>query len=85
MGELYRLRMGHRGWTKLQCLTAAQQEMVDGILSESPDSPSSASRSAVGNANGSARAAKAPAWPKNLPPYSHPYYWAPFVLTGNWQ
>jgi len=22
---------------------------------------------------------------KNIPQYSHPYYWAPFVMIGDWQ
>lgn len=28
-------------------------------------------------------ASAAPKWPTGLPRYAHPYYWAPFVLTGN--
>jgi CHAT domain-containing protein len=22
---------------------------------------------------------------KNMPQYSHPYYWAPFVMIGDWK
>ena len=27
----------------------------------------------------------APDQPASKPPYAHPYYWAPFILIGNWQ
>jgi CHAT domain-containing protein len=29
------------------------------------------------------RSASQPEWPNTPQPFSHPYYWAPFILTGN--
>ena len=78
MAEFYRLREAHKDWTKLHALQAAQTELIRGQLavSQGPIRGSSAV-----NSNGAARAK----WPPNFPKYSHPYYWAPFVLMGNWK
>ncbi|MHB8635948.1 MAG: CHAT domain-containing protein [Fimbriimonadaceae bacterium] len=80
MGEFYRIRKAHPEWTKLKALQAAQLEMLNG----------------TGAAAGSGSTAVIPI-PTDLSqgekpfkfdprkPYAHPYYWAPFVLYGNYK
>ena len=80
MGEFYRLRMRHSDWTKLDALRTAQLEMLRGKLGSSG---TGMQRSVT--ATKPAQTKNAPAWPTGTPRFSHPYYWAPFVLTGNWQ
>jgi CHAT domain-containing protein/Tfp pilus assembly protein PilF len=79
-GEFYRLRQAHPNWTKIEALRQAQLEMLQGRLVG--DHPAR-TRSDLGKKPSSKL--NAPPWPANLPKYAHPYYWAPFVLTGNWQ
>ena len=78
MGEFYRLRMGHPEWTKLHALREAQLKMLRGDLVGIATQPRA-------TLNTAPTTSSAPRWPEGLPPYSHPYYWAPFVLTGNWR
>jgi CHAT domain-containing protein/tetratricopeptide (TPR) repeat protein len=77
MTEFYRLHKVHTDWSKLHALQFAQIELLNGDLTTS---------------SGPLRASSAvdiPAhsyiWPKGLPRFSHPHYWAPFVLVGNWK
>ncbi len=80
MGEFYRLRRAHPEWTKIEDLRQAQLGMLHGRL---VGKGYEQTRSELGKQ--SASKLNAPPWPANLPKYAHPYYWAPFVLTGNWQ
>jgi CHAT domain-containing protein len=80
MGEFYRLRRAHPEWTKIEDLRQAQLGMLHGRLYGKGYEQT---RSELGKKAGSKL--NAPLWPTNLPKYSHPYYWAAFVLTGNWQ
>jgi CHAT domain-containing protein len=81
MGEFYRLKKNHREWTKLEALRQAQLEMMHGHLGSG--NASNARSSYLGKSTTVKSAA--PPWPAGLPKYAHPYYWAPFVLTGNWK
>jgi len=79
MRSLYRLRH-EKGLTKADALREAQLALVSGkhkrpeILRKIP---------VVSSA--SAATADAPAYiPDPAKPYAHPYYWAPFILMGNW-
>jgi CHAT domain-containing protein len=70
MAEFYRLKRSHPDWSKAHALQTAQIEMLRGQLM-------GAGAITRGESNGE--------WHKILPKYSHPYYWAPFVLMGNWK
>ena len=78
MKEFYRLRKSNPTWSKLEALRQTQLEMMKGKL---------AGAEGEGIRAGST---KAGVLPKGLPAwsgkgFSHPYYWAPFELTGNWK
>ena len=74
MVRFYDLRAQHKDWTKLQCLAAAEKELREGTLGKPGDS---GWRGAESSAKPSADQWKGPGL--------HPYYWAPFVLFGNWK
>ncbi len=71
MSDFYRLRQDRR-LTKADALRQAQLDLLKGAIS-SPDAKSNrkATRSGV--------IGPGPGYP-----YTHPYYWAPFILMGNW-
>ena len=78
MGEFYRLRKTNPAWTKLEALRQAQLELLSGKL--------------TGSANPSDRAGTTTQNPllKDFPKwtgkgFTHPFYWAPFELIGNWK
>jgi len=81
MSEFYRLRKTNPRFTKSQALQMAQKEMIQGYLL-SP--AATAKRRDTGEME---------PLPTNTPryladpkrPYAHPYYWAPFILIGNWR
>ena len=77
MQEFYRLHETHPDWTKLHALQSAQIELLNGHLTPTSGLPRGSSAS--DQTTSSLR------WPKSLPRFSHPYYWAPFVLVGNWK
>lgn len=81
MSEFYRLRKTNPKLTKSQALQMAQKEMIDGKLQSS---------AATERRRDTGEMEKLPtntprfvADPKR--PYVHPYYWAPFILIGNWR
>jgi len=83
MQSLYRIRQSSSGTTKAQALRQAQLQFIRGAHAK-PTSPGTARAIAV--------SASSPTSTKDLPafspnpaaPYAHPYYWAPFILMGNW-
>lgn len=76
MQSLYRLRQGN-ALTKAEALREAQMGLLNG---------KHAFTAKVANSdNTEAGTANAPTFiPNPAKPYAHPYYWAPFVLMGNW-
>ncbi len=78
MKEFYRLRKANPAWTKLEALRQTQIEMMQGKLT------------AAEGEGQRAGSVKTTSVPKELPlwtgkGFSHPFYWAPFELTGNWK
>jgi CHAT domain-containing protein/Tfp pilus assembly protein PilF len=71
MRNFYRLREEQK-LSKAGALRQAQVMLITGQLSSEP-----------GNAQGGLGAASA-ATPKPAALYAHPYFWAPFILMGNW-
>jgi len=66
--------------TKAEAMQKAQTAMIEGRLKSSGKQASC--RSEIVNLNGKQQAAfKCDA----NAPFSHPYYWSPFVLIGNWR
>ena len=71
METMYRIRRDQPALGKSEHLRLAQQQMVTGALK--PGLADSAGRGAR-----SANVGAAAGW-------DHPFYWAPFILIGNWQ
>ena len=83
MRAFYTQRAGRAGMTKAEALRQAQLSLLHGAAQTSP----------AGQADRAGRAVPDKNAPAGLPlfapdpkaPYAHPYYWAPFVLIGNWR
>ncbi len=71
MSEFYRLRKENPQFTKAEALQRAQQAMLAGKLRSTE---MSGKRRSTGEAD-----------IEPTSDYSHPYYWSPFVLIGNWR
>lgn len=82
MSEFYRLRKENPGMTKVGALHLAQREMIGSKLSQADGpAPARGAQLAIGGQRYEQRA-----FPfDKSKPYAHPYYWAPFVLIGNWK
>ncbi|HEX4946360.1 MAG TPA: CHAT domain-containing protein, partial [Blastocatellia bacterium] len=80
MEEFYRGREAQK-LTKIEAMRQAQIKLLRGELSKQP-SETVASREIKHDS--SAKAAP-PFTPNKQRPYAHPYYWAPFILIGNWK
>jgi CHAT domain-containing protein len=79
MAEFYRLRQNGAGMTKAAALQQAQLALLHGKLKANADAPRRSER--VGEIKGGA-----PAFKRDpQAPFAHPYYWAPFILIGNWR
>ena len=72
METMYRIRQAHPELGKSESLRQAQEQMAGGILK--PEAAGAASR----GIRVTAPPAAATGW-------THPYYWAPFILIGNWK
>jgi CHAT domain-containing protein/Tfp pilus assembly protein PilF len=93
MSEFYRLHKGNPRLTKAAALQLAQQEMIEGKLQ--PKLTLTGTKSAAATQEGTSErtttdgtmdASRAPSFPYDPKrPYAHPFYWAPFILIGNWK
>jgi len=85
MRELYGLRQEAK-LSKAEALRQAQVKCIRGQLA-GPVDPTGASV-ASGRSRGFSVVQAGDAKPPTTPsaaPYSHPYYWAPFIIMGNWR
>jgi CHAT domain-containing protein/Flp pilus assembly protein TadD len=81
MQELYKLREAKADVTKVEALRQAQIHLLRGELQVTGEML--AARSIVQEEDKTANLPKFKVDPKA--PYAHPYYWAPFILIGNWK
>jgi len=83
MQDFYRIRESAPGITKLEALRQAQLGLVRGTVEVQPSSR--AERSLIHEPANPTSQVQAPPFPRDpKAPYSHPYFWAPFFLMGNW-
>jgi CHAT domain-containing protein/Tfp pilus assembly protein PilF len=76
MQTMYRLRQGNTGMTKSEALRQAQVLLLTGQLK---------SGSAQDPSNRGGKPNRPQSLSKQTSDWSHPYYWAPFILIGNWK
>jgi len=80
MQEFYRLREATPGMLKAEALREAQLDLLHGTING--DTFDNASRGVKINDHQTSSTS----FPFNSgAPYSHPYYWSPFILIGNWK
>lgn len=79
MQTLYRQR-GVNGHTKAEALRLAQLDLIRGNKQRGVGD----SQMTRGARRANASAVAASFVPDTDAPYAHPYYWAPFILMGNW-
>lgn len=80
MSEFYRQKKENPNMTKAEAMQKAQLEMIGGSLK--PGGTNSGCRSEVLNLDGTQ---ETPFKCKRDAPFSHPFFWSPFVLIGNWR
>jgi CHAT domain-containing protein len=86
MQTFYRLRTTQAGLSKAEALRQAQLRLLTG--QEALVSARSAPERGLAAPPERPQASTAPRTPFVPPPqapYAHPYFWAPFVLIGNWR
>ncbi|MBL8203208.1 MAG: CHAT domain-containing protein, partial [Blastocatellia bacterium] len=81
MQEFYRLREAKDETTKVEALHQAQIKLLHGALQMTGETM--AARALIHEEDKTANLPKFKIDPKA--PYAHPYYWAPFILIGNWK
>jgi tetratricopeptide (TPR) repeat protein len=81
MREFYRIHSTTPGIDKAEALRRAQLSLLNGGAAAAEGSPPRAEWAGLGAAK-----VNAPPFRKSPErPYAHPYYWAPFILIGNWR
>ncbi len=83
MQNFYRLREQEK-LTKAEALQRAQLLFITGKTQGTSDTTQRATVEYTTPEGRDATAPAAPFTPNPAAPYSHPYYWAPFFLMGNW-
>jgi CHAT domain-containing protein len=86
MQDFYRLREAKSDTTKAEALRQAQLRLLRGetTLAGAAAKVAQLDRKIVHEEKPEA-ANKPPFTPDPKRPYAHPYYWAPFILIGNWK
>ncbi len=84
MREFYRVRESGAdlGMTKAHALRSAQMNLLHDTVKFAPDA---VQRGIGSTAARNDDATKTQFKPDRAAPFEHPYYWAPFVLVGNWK
>ena len=79
MTEFYRIKKSNPTMNKAEAIRLAQKAMIDGRIKASGKSVNCRAEAFVTDA------AKEEFKCDPNAPYSHPYFWSPFVLIGNWR
>lgn len=79
MTEFYRIKKANPAMNKAEAIRQAQKAMIEGRIK--PTGTSNACRSGPLVIGGAGAEFKC----DPNAPYSHPYFWSPFVLIGNWR
>jgi CHAT domain-containing protein len=89
MQHLYRLRSEDTALTKAEALRRTQVQFIRGDTAEAADAEATDDvdprrGQKIRFSGGGAKDALPPFATDPDAPYAHPYYWAPFILMGNW-
>jgi len=84
MQKFYQLRESEK-LTKGEALRRAQLVLLKGEVQDEPGGGKKQRGVVVSVAQEGEKAAAIAFTPDPKAPYSHPYYWAPFFLMGNWK
>lgn len=79
MQQFYSLRNNTPGTLKAEALRRAQLALLRGEAAADGEDRGAAASSRRGLSGGAVAGSRAAA------PYAHPYFWAPFILIGNWR
>jgi CHAT domain-containing protein len=87
MQDFYRLREAKSDTTKVEALRQAQLRLLRGEATTEGAKATSATadRKILHEEEKAGAANKLPFKINPKAPYAHPYYWAPFILIGNWR
>jgi CHAT domain-containing protein len=85
MQEFYRLWMTNARMPKAEALREAQVALLRGEIKPSSVAEGSDAKPASGGTKPTAARGIQPDEATPAASYAHPYYWAPFVLIGNWR
>ena len=83
MQEFYRAREAHAGLTKIAALREAQLKLLRGEIAV--EAAESAGRQITHEAAKPGEPGRQVFKPDPKAPFAHPYYWAPFIMIGNWK
>jgi CHAT domain-containing protein len=83
MQEFYRSREAHNGETKIAALREAQLKLLRGEIAL--DIAQSTNRQITHEEPQPGEVKRPLFTPDPKAPFAHPYYWAPFILIGNWK
>ncbi len=81
--RLYQNVKGNTGLSKAEALRQAQLELLTGKTTRLSDTKSK--RAEIAGVSSQVPANQPRFTPDPKTPYAHPYYWAPFILIGNWR
>ncbi len=84
MKAFYQQRQAHPEQTKLEALRQAQLALLNGGM-QGVAVPGARGLDSGNNSSGSKVSSQPAFTPNPKAPYAHPYYWAPFILIGNWR
>jgi len=83
MQEFYRVRESQVGESKIAALREAQLKLLRGEIKM--DSLRSTNRQITHEGMPAGAVQRSLFKPDPRAPFGHPYYWAPFILIGNWK
>ena len=83
MPKFYSVRKSNPGMVKAEALRQAQLSLLQGRLEQTASEQDLKRAKLVSGPDGTPVSSPFKSDPKA--PYAHPYYWAPFVLIGNWK